>query len=305
MRGLNYHHLYYFWVTARLGSLRAAAQRLHLAPQTMSDQIKLLEDRLNRPLFERQGRRLVLTVEGHQVFAYASRMFAIGEELASLFDGRKPGSWPEFRIGITDALPKRLVQRWLSPLFNEQPDLQIRCQEGPMIRLLGQLGVHALDAVLSEVAYSAGLDVQARSYPLLRSPVAFFASAELATRSQQPFPACLGELPLLLPDQDHPLYAQLLGWLHDQGITPWIRAEISDSALMKVMAEAGDGVMAATEEMMAPLAAHHGLQNIGSCADLHSEVFLIVPSQRNPHPAAEAILKNQASEAEGGNHVEA
>ena len=41
MRGLNYHHLYYFWVTARLGSLRAAAQRLHLAPQTMSDQIKI------------------------------------------------------------------------------------------------------------------------------------------------------------------------------------------------------------------------------------------------------------------------
>lgn len=65
MRGLNYHHLYYFWVTARLGSLRAAAQRLHLAPQTMSDQIKLLEERLNHPLFERQGRRLVLTVEGH------------------------------------------------------------------------------------------------------------------------------------------------------------------------------------------------------------------------------------------------
>ena len=84
MRGLNYHHLYYFWVTARLGSLRAAAQRLHLAPQTMSDQIKLLEERLNHPLFERQGRRLVLTVEGHQAFAYASRMFAIGEELATL-----------------------------------------------------------------------------------------------------------------------------------------------------------------------------------------------------------------------------
>ena len=103
MRGLNYHHLYYFWVTARLGSLRAAAQRLHLAPQTMSDQIKLLEERLNHPLFERQGRRLVLTVEGHQAFAYASRMFAIGEELAPLFDGKRQGSWPEFRIGITDA----------------------------------------------------------------------------------------------------------------------------------------------------------------------------------------------------------
>lgn len=60
------------------------------------------------------------------------------------------------------------------------------------------------------------------------------------------------------------------------------------------MAEAGDGVMPAPEEMMAPFAAHHGLLNIGSCADLHSEVFLIVPSQRNPHPAATAILKNGA-----------
>ena len=292
MRGLNYHHLYYFWVTARLGSLRAAAQRLHLAPQTMSDQIKLLEERLNHPLFERQGRRLVLTVEGHQAFAYASRMFAIGEELATLFDGKRQGSWPEFRIGITDALPKRLVQGWLSPLFLAQPALSIRCQEGPMIRLLGQLGVHALDAVLSEVAYSAGLDVQARSYPLLRSPVAFFAARELAARSALPFPECLSELPLLLPDQDHPLHAQLLGWLHDQGITPWIRAEISDSALMKVMAEAGDGVMPAPEHMVVSLAEHHGLATLGTCSDLHSEVFLIVPGQRNPHPAAECILKS-------------
>ncbi len=291
MRGLNYHHLYYFWVTARLGSLRAAAQRLHLAPQTMSDQIRLLEERLHHQLFERQGRRLVLTVEGHQVFAYASRMFAIGEELASLFDGKRQGSWPALRLGITDALPKRLVQQWLSPLFTVQPMLRLSCQEGPVMRLLGQLGVHELDAVLSEVAYSAGLDVQARSYPLLRSPVAFYVTPELAAKSDLPFPESLGALPLLLPDPDHPLHAQLLGWLHDQGITPWIRAEVRDSGLMQVMAEAGDGVMPAPAYLASMLARHQTLQLLGECDDLHSEVFLILPGQRNPHPAAEYLLK--------------
>ncbi|MGL4751713.1 MAG: LysR substrate-binding domain-containing protein [Aeromonadaceae bacterium] len=299
MRGLNYHHLYYFWVTARLGSLRAAAQRLHLAPQTMSDQIKLLEERLHHPLFERQGRRLVLTVEGHQVFAYASRMFAIGEELASLFDGKRQGSWPAFRIGITDALPKRLVQQWLSPLFALQPNLSLSCQEGAITRLLGQLGVHELDAVLSEVAYSAGLDVQARSYPLLRSQLAFFAAPSLLEQTSLAFPACLGELPLLLPDPEHPLHAQLLGWLHDQGITPWVRAEVRDSGLMQVMAEAGDGVMSAPTQMSSLLARRHDLTLLGECSDLYSEVFLILPGQRNPHPAAEALLR----EAESASHA--
>lgn len=81
MEWLNFHHLHYFWVTARAGSLTAAARELRLAPSTLSAQIKALEEALGQPLFRRRGRGLELTLEGAVVKAYADDIFALGREL--------------------------------------------------------------------------------------------------------------------------------------------------------------------------------------------------------------------------------
>ena len=61
MRHLNYTHLLYFWQVAREGSIARASEVLHLAPQTISGQLKLLEQSVGEPLFTRVGRGLVLT----------------------------------------------------------------------------------------------------------------------------------------------------------------------------------------------------------------------------------------------------
>ena len=57
---MNFKHLYYFWVTARAGGIMRAGEQLHTTPQTISGQIKLLEDWLAsyRPeqLFDERGR---------------------------------------------------------------------------------------------------------------------------------------------------------------------------------------------------------------------------------------------------------
>ncbi|MGD9292821.1 MAG: LysR family transcriptional regulator, partial [Gammaproteobacteria bacterium] len=67
MRHLNYHHLLYFWTVAREGSIARASEALHLAPQTISGQLKLLEDAVGEPLFQRVGRGLVLSETGQLV----------------------------------------------------------------------------------------------------------------------------------------------------------------------------------------------------------------------------------------------
>ncbi|MDH5707750.1 MAG: LysR family transcriptional regulator, partial [Hylemonella sp.] len=41
---MNFKHLHYFWVTARAGGILRAGKQLHITPQTLSGQIKLLED---------------------------------------------------------------------------------------------------------------------------------------------------------------------------------------------------------------------------------------------------------------------
>ena len=54
MEWLNYHHLLYFWVVARQGSIARACQELNLAQPTISGQISTLEDNLGEKLFARE-----------------------------------------------------------------------------------------------------------------------------------------------------------------------------------------------------------------------------------------------------------
>ena len=61
MEWLNYHHLLYFWVVAREGSIAAATRKLNLTQPTISAQLRLLEESLGEKLFEKSGRSLVLT----------------------------------------------------------------------------------------------------------------------------------------------------------------------------------------------------------------------------------------------------
>ena len=71
MDWLNYHHLLYFWMVAREGSLAAASAELRLAQSTISGQIRALEESLGQQLFARSGRRQVLTETGRVVYGYA------------------------------------------------------------------------------------------------------------------------------------------------------------------------------------------------------------------------------------------
>ena len=78
---MNFKHLYYFWVTARAGGIMRAGEQLHTTPQTLSGQIKLLEDWLGRKLFRKSGRQLELTEHGRLALGYADQIFSLGQDL--------------------------------------------------------------------------------------------------------------------------------------------------------------------------------------------------------------------------------
>src|SRR5947209_16010355 len=102
MEWLNYHHLLYFWMVAKEGSIARACEQLHLAQPTISGQLRALEDSLGEKLFTRVGRRLVLTEAGKVVFQYADEIFSLGRELSDVLKGRPHGRPIRFRAGISD-----------------------------------------------------------------------------------------------------------------------------------------------------------------------------------------------------------
>ena len=78
MEWLNYHHLLYFWIVAREGSVTRAAAELRLGQPTISVQIRTLEVNLGEKLFTRVGRNLALTDVGRLVFRFADEIFSVG-----------------------------------------------------------------------------------------------------------------------------------------------------------------------------------------------------------------------------------
>ena len=90
MEWLNNHHLLYFWMVAKKGSIARACEELRLAQPTISEQLRALEENLGEKLFARQGRRLVLTETGQVVYRYADEIFALGS-------GLRPGGSGYFR----------------------------------------------------------------------------------------------------------------------------------------------------------------------------------------------------------------
>ncbi|HEX9189669.1 MAG TPA: LysR family transcriptional regulator, partial [Vicinamibacteria bacterium] len=104
MEWLNYHHLLYFWAVAREGGVTRASEHLRLAQPTISGQLKALEEALGEKLFERTGRRLVLTDVGRVVFRYADEIFSLGRELQDTLKDRPTGRPVRFNVGVADVV---------------------------------------------------------------------------------------------------------------------------------------------------------------------------------------------------------
>lgn len=66
---INYMHLHYFWVAAKQGGISRASELLHITPQTISGQITLLEQQIEKQLFRKAGRKLELTDTGRLVLS--------------------------------------------------------------------------------------------------------------------------------------------------------------------------------------------------------------------------------------------
>jgi LysR family transcriptional activator of nhaA len=161
----NYKHLYYFWVAAKEGGMSRAADRLDMAVQTISAQVRELERSLGYALFKPAGRGLVLTDAGMATMQQADLIFQLGENLPTLV--RDAVSSPSVRlaVGISDGLPKLVVRRLLQPVLMK-PHLRLLCNEGEFDDLLGDLALHRLDIVLADRPAPSNPNIKLYSLPI-------------------------------------------------------------------------------------------------------------------------------------------
>ena len=289
MDWLNYHHLHYFWVVAREGSISRACQQLHVAQPTVSAQLRKLEKSINANLFKRVGRNLVLTETGQLVLRYADEIFSLGRELTDVLQGRPAGSPLRFLVGVADVLPKLIAYRLLETSLSLPEPVKLTCEEGKLDYLLTELAAHRLDVVLSDTPLGSMVNVRAYSHLLGQCSVSVFGTAKLARRFRRGFPQSLDDAPVLLPVRNTALRRSLDHWFDSQNIHPRVVGEFADTALLQVFGTAGVGLFAAPSAIEQEICRQYRVLPIGELPDIRERYYAISVERKLKHPAVVAI----------------
>jgi LysR family transcriptional activator of nhaA len=292
---LNYHHLRYFWVVAREGSVTRAARRLGVAVQTISAQIAHLEQALGKALLAPQGRRLVPTEAGRLALAYADQIFQLGERMDAALRETDATNTLRLAVGISDALPKLIAYRLMEAVFHLPQQVRLVCREGEFDTLLAELALHRLDVVLTDRQAPHGGNLKVFSHPLGDYEITLFGAPGLARRYRTGFPGNLNAAPMLLPTRGNALRGQIERWLETIDVTPLIVGEFEDSALLTTFGRAGIGLFPAPSVLGADIAAQLGAEPVGVLDEVREQYYAISNERRIRHPAVEAIRKAPVS----------
>lgn len=148
----NYNHLYYFYVTAKLGGVSNAAKYLRISQPSLSSQLKIFESSIDRKLFEKKGRKLQLTVEGEHAFAYTKKMFDVAAEFSESLISPSDRMTQKLHIGVSEQVERPFIADLLAPVIKNSrnnTDKTISITSAPDEEVLQLLRTQQVDLMLT------------------------------------------------------------------------------------------------------------------------------------------------------------
>ncbi len=294
---MNLHHLRYFWAIAHDGNLSRAAQRLRVSQSALSSQLKKLELQLGHPLFDRTGKRLVLTEAGRIALDYADTMFAAGDELVNTLRDRPRTSRAIVRIGAIATLSRNFQLEFLQPLLGRR-DIELVVRSGTTRELLAQLESHALDVVLTNNAPHLDAHRNIRVQLLKQQPVSLVGRKRRGGRRFR-YPDDLRTIPVLLPSLESDIRIAFDHALELKGIHPVVLAEVDDMAMLRLLARESDAVT-----LVPPIVVRDEIEDgtlVEHCriAELTERFYAIVQKRRFPNPLVGELMQGHRPKHSG------
>jgi len=136
----------FVWI-ARLGSFRAASERLHITQGAISNRIAALEEELGAKVFDRDPRELRLTPIGLRLLDYSERMLELRREMVAL---AKPQQelLGLVRIGAIESVVHTWLVDFLATLQRLHPGIEVQLTSETTRALHERLQAGALDIAL-------------------------------------------------------------------------------------------------------------------------------------------------------------
>ena len=288
---LNYRHLHYFWVVTKEGGFARAAERLNMAVQTVSAQVRELERSLGHQLLKPAGRGVALTEAGQAAYARAEEIFRLGQGIPDEVREAASTKVARLAVGLSDGISKLAAHALLEPVLGT-PNLRLVCHEGEFEQLLGELALHHLDLVLAGQAAPRNPNLRLSSERLIDAPVDWYGPARMVGKAERGrFPHNLNDLPVLLPTGHSALRTTLEQWFDAQGLRPRIVGEFEDSALLAVFAARGLGVFPVSRLGADDIGLMRGLRLLGRSEGVREEIHAIRSRRGQQHVLVQKVIK--------------
>ena len=302
MKWLNYHHLLYFRAIAIEGSIAKASEKLRIGQPALSAQLKTFESNLGQTLFERSGRRLVLSEAGRVVLTYANQISELGTELLQVLSEGSLSKRVSVNLGVQDCLPKTVsvsIVQQMTELF----PCKVRIAEGHASVLLHALSDHKIDAVVANQMPAAEELNGLKSRKIAALPVSVFGAPKYTHLADQ-FPSSLNGQPVVMPTEHSRTRHEVEGWFSQRRISPQVVVEAQDTAVQKSLAAAGVGLIAVPYAAVSDLVAQGRLSKVGDMTGVHEEVLLCTGVRKIPNPVIEVLetVQNLLSDVRDESH---
>ena len=291
MAELNFHHLRYFHMVAHEGNLTRAAQRLNVSQSAVSTQIRLLEERLGHPLFERRGRALILTEAGRIALDHADAIFETGDELLNTLGERDSRQRQVLRVGSQATLSRNFQIGFLQPLIGRD-DVEIVIRSGALGELLAGLEAHRIDIVLANIAPQRDAATPWITHTIADQPVSLIGTPELVGKNAQ-LDTLLAERPLVLPTIDTSIRSGLDALFNRLAIRPKIAAEVDDMAMIRLLAREGVGLAIVPPIVVKDELESAALVEVGRLSGLEEIFYAITLRRRFPNPLLAGLLQGE------------
>jgi DNA-binding transcriptional LysR family regulator len=182
---LDMDQLQTFVAISDTGSFTRAAEGVFKTQSAVSMQMRRLEERIGRPLFEKDGRMNRLTDDGERLLTYARRMMRLnGEAVAAFDDSRLAG---HLRIGMPDDYADRFLPEIMARFVRSNPRVELSVVCEPTVNLIEQVNRSAIDLALITHVEENGYSEIVRREPLL-----WVTSANHAAHEEPVLPLAFG-----------------------------------------------------------------------------------------------------------------
>ncbi|MBI5112994.1 LysR substrate-binding domain-containing protein [Rhodoplanes serenus] len=182
---LDVDQLRTFVVIAETGSFTRAAEVVHKTQSAVSMQMKRLEERIERPLFVRDGRVSKLTEDGERLLDYARRIVKLNVEAVAAFGSEELTG--RVRLGVPDDYADRYLPDIMARFSRVYPGVELTVFCEPSIELLGRVERNEID-----IAIVTSSGVHRASEIFRQERLLWVTSSRHATHLDTPLPLALG-----------------------------------------------------------------------------------------------------------------